>query len=174
MIAAIVEVVREFLTFTGWWFGTFFIFPYIGNNHPNLLIFFRWVETTNQFMMYAVYCVLFPNLVIFSGIKFDFSFFFVANKRQNQVSAFPYFTIFVCSCCLNHNIVSTHLKRRQQQTTSTKSFPGSYYFWASGAPISSYIFNVYLHLSLACRYTSCLAMYVYIYIYIVTYEYVFY
>ena len=20
---------------TGWWFGTFFIFPYIGNNHPN-------------------------------------------------------------------------------------------------------------------------------------------
>ena len=20
---------------SGWWFGTFFIFPYIGNNHPN-------------------------------------------------------------------------------------------------------------------------------------------
>ena len=20
---------------TGWWFGTFFIYPYIGNNHPN-------------------------------------------------------------------------------------------------------------------------------------------
>ena len=20
---------------TGWWFGTFFVFPYIGNNHPN-------------------------------------------------------------------------------------------------------------------------------------------
>ena len=19
----------------GWWFGTFFIFPFIGNNHPN-------------------------------------------------------------------------------------------------------------------------------------------
>ena len=27
--------------FTGWWFGTFFIFPYIGNNHPNWLIFFN-------------------------------------------------------------------------------------------------------------------------------------
>ena len=27
----------------GWWFGTFFIFPYIGNNHPNWLIFFRGV-----------------------------------------------------------------------------------------------------------------------------------
>ena len=34
---------------TGWWFGTFFIFPYIGNNHPNWLIFFRGVQTTNQF-----------------------------------------------------------------------------------------------------------------------------
>ena len=35
---------------TGWWFGTFFIFPYIGNNHPNWLIFFRGVQTTNQFV----------------------------------------------------------------------------------------------------------------------------
>ena len=28
---------------SGWWFGTFFIFAYIGNNHPNWLIFFRGV-----------------------------------------------------------------------------------------------------------------------------------
>jgi hypothetical protein len=33
---------------TGWWFGTLFIFLYIGNNHPNRLIFFRGVQTTNQ------------------------------------------------------------------------------------------------------------------------------
>ena len=25
---------------TGWWFGTFFIFPYIGNDHPNWLSYF--------------------------------------------------------------------------------------------------------------------------------------
>ena len=25
---------------TGWWFGTFYIFPYIGNNHPNWLSYF--------------------------------------------------------------------------------------------------------------------------------------
>ena len=31
-----------------WWFGTFFIFPYIWDNHPNWLIFFRGAETTNQ------------------------------------------------------------------------------------------------------------------------------
>ena len=35
---------------TGWWFGTFFIFPYIGNNHPNWLSYFseRLGSTTNQ------------------------------------------------------------------------------------------------------------------------------
>ena len=33
---------------SGWCFGTFFIFPYIGNPHPNWLIFFRGVQTTNQ------------------------------------------------------------------------------------------------------------------------------
>ena len=41
---------------TGWWFGTFVIFPYIyiyciGDNHPNWLIFFGGVETTNQHMI---------------------------------------------------------------------------------------------------------------------------
>ena len=39
--------------FTGWWFGTFFIFPYIGNNHPNWLIFFRGVQTTNQIFTFT-------------------------------------------------------------------------------------------------------------------------
>ena len=38
----------NYLTKAGWWFGTFFIFPYIGNNHSNWLIFFRGVQTTNQ------------------------------------------------------------------------------------------------------------------------------
>ena len=28
---------------TGWWFGTFFLFPYLGKNNPNWLIFFRGV-----------------------------------------------------------------------------------------------------------------------------------
>ena len=32
-----------FLCWSGWWFGPFFIFPYIGKNHPNWLIFFRGV-----------------------------------------------------------------------------------------------------------------------------------
>ena len=39
---------KQFSLNAGWWFGTFFIFPYIGNNHPNWLVFFRGVQTTNQ------------------------------------------------------------------------------------------------------------------------------
>ena len=36
---------------SAWWFGPFFTFPYIGNGHPNWLIFFRWGKTTNQIYM---------------------------------------------------------------------------------------------------------------------------
>ena len=38
----------ECRTTSAWWFGAFFIFPYVGNNYLNWLIFFRGVETTNQ------------------------------------------------------------------------------------------------------------------------------
>ena len=43
-------------TSSGWWFGTFFIFPYIGNFHPNWLIFFRGVQTTNQSSFTIIRC----------------------------------------------------------------------------------------------------------------------
>ena len=36
-------------TYTGWWFQTFFIFHNIWDNPSHWLIFFRGVETTNQF-----------------------------------------------------------------------------------------------------------------------------
>ena len=42
---------QRVLFLTGWWFGTFFIFPSIENNHPNWLIFFRGIETTNRLKM---------------------------------------------------------------------------------------------------------------------------
>ena len=36
-----------------WWFGTWILFFHsVGNNHPNWLIFFRGIETTNQNMWY--------------------------------------------------------------------------------------------------------------------------
>ena len=41
-----------------------FIFPYIGNNHPNPIIFFRGVETTNQSQI-AIECrVHLPSLYL--------------------------------------------------------------------------------------------------------------
>ena len=43
------------LHISGWWFGTCF-FPDIWNHHPNWLIFFRGVETTNQI------CNVYPHL----------------------------------------------------------------------------------------------------------------
>ena len=39
---------------SGWCFGTCFIFPDIGNNHPNWFIFSRGVETTNQPLTYSL------------------------------------------------------------------------------------------------------------------------
>jgi hypothetical protein len=41
-------MVKMLLRVSGWWFGTFFIFPYIGNNHPKWLIFFKMVKTNNK------------------------------------------------------------------------------------------------------------------------------
>ena len=40
----------------GWWFGTFCIFPYICNNHPNRLIFFRGIGIPPTRYIYI--CVL--------------------------------------------------------------------------------------------------------------------
>ena len=42
------DVVRNGVKSFDWWFRTFFIFPHIEHSHPNWLIFFRGIETTNQ------------------------------------------------------------------------------------------------------------------------------
>ena len=44
--------ISQRLYFTGWWFETFFIFPYVGNSNPSWLIFFRRGRyTANQFSL---------------------------------------------------------------------------------------------------------------------------
>ena len=70
-----------------WWFGTFFIFPYIGNNHPNGLIFFRGVQTTNQLEYYDIYDQS-------SGLK---------GKSAPETRDFPMKSIGV-SCILSQSI----------------------------------------------------------------------
>ena len=46
-----VNINFEVLYLTGWWFQIFFIFTPSWGNDPIWLIFFRWVETTNQLML---------------------------------------------------------------------------------------------------------------------------
>ena len=52
-------------SYSGCWFGSFFIFPYIGNNHPNWRIFFRGVETTNQESIFPIGKVLSSLYLVF-------------------------------------------------------------------------------------------------------------
>ena len=56
---------------TGWWFGTFFIFPYIGNNHPNWLSYFSegWPWPTNQ-MMFLKFHPIFSSIFQYSKMMF--------------------------------------------------------------------------------------------------------
>ena len=58
--------------YTGWWFGTFFIFPNSWDDTPIWLIFFRGVETTNQYIYIDVYIYTYqhhgyPKIVNFMG-----------------------------------------------------------------------------------------------------------
>ena len=47
---------------TGWWFRTFFIFPYIGNNHPNWLIFFRGVGIPSNQIIWRFCCLCWRSI----------------------------------------------------------------------------------------------------------------
>ena len=52
----------------------FFIFPYVGNNHPNWLIFFRGVQTTNQTIMkWDVHGIL---MGVYTLVVGDWTWFF--------------------------------------------------------------------------------------------------
>ena len=72
-------------TLSGWWFGIFFIFPYIGNNHPNWLLYFSegLKPPTRLFRseIWAIFChVVVPrdswsfslHFVLISGAAFWF------------------------------------------------------------------------------------------------------
>ena len=53
--------------YTGWWFGTFFMFPYLGNNHPIWPMFFGGVETTNQYI-YIQYIYIYVFMYVYLHI----------------------------------------------------------------------------------------------------------
>ena len=55
-----IYILMDVCMLSGWWFGTLFICPYIGNNDTNSPILFRGVETTNELccvvLCYVVLC----------------------------------------------------------------------------------------------------------------------
>ena len=63
--------IRSLMIITGWWFGTCFIFPYIGHNHPNWLhvFFLRGVETTDQIMNPHLYIHIHIYIYIYTYIS---------------------------------------------------------------------------------------------------------
>ena len=53
---------------SGWWFGTFYIFPYIRNNHPNWLIFFRGFKPPTRYQNHGVGDLGYKFLFVYSWI----------------------------------------------------------------------------------------------------------
>ena len=56
-------------TISSWWFQRFFIFTHIWGRFPFWLIFFKWVETTNQICL-CKHIVVHKDLVIFVPIGY--------------------------------------------------------------------------------------------------------
>ena len=75
----------------GWWFQTFFIFTPIWGRFPFWLIFFKWVETTNQSVCVFFLCLWIVDCVVL--VKRDLKFYIrvfakmpsrnVKNKKNN-------------------------------------------------------------------------------------------
>jgi hypothetical protein len=68
-IESLVEVASDWLRVIyiyiyGWWCGTCFMFPYIGNNHPNWLFFLEGLEPPTRIILpsYYSYTVWFLSL----------------------------------------------------------------------------------------------------------------
>ena len=70
----------------GWWFGTFFIFPYIGNNHPNWLIFFRGVQTTNQQQFANL------NMASYSSLIYPWTWCYMEQFTRGYLDVFGNYT----------------------------------------------------------------------------------
>ena len=65
--------IQEIQTKSGWWFGTFFMFPYIGNNHPNWLSYFSegLKPPTRSAILFGIvwFCTLDVNVVCLHPCK---------------------------------------------------------------------------------------------------------
>ena len=70
--------------YTVWWFGSFSILPYIGNTHPNWLIFFRGIETTNQIYIY-IYVYIYTHYM-YNIYNYIYIYICMLNKNPYHTS----------------------------------------------------------------------------------------
>jgi len=68
---------------SGWWLGTFFIFPYIGNNHLNWLISFRFFQRGWNHQPETFILLLLQGTVIY---RFSKMLIAPAGERSKKVS----------------------------------------------------------------------------------------
>ena len=86
--------------YTGWWFGTFFIFPYIGNHNPNWRthVFQRGRYTTKQFFFLGYLWDDDPQWLVFCEI---FSGAWLKHSSDQVYSGgAKYLQVGVPRCCL--------------------------------------------------------------------------
>ena len=72
---------------TGWWLGT--LFPYIGNNHPNWLIFFKQVGTCWNHHQPVKLCSNWGEKSIVDQVNQPISQFFAHVSRQYEPHGAP-------------------------------------------------------------------------------------
>ena len=93
------------------------IFPYIGNNHPNWLICFRWVETTNQTISYGFHCFQLGYIALYgtppSGM---FDCFYGPCRTESQVN----WTRLNCRICAGDSELSLLIGKLQHDGPSGK------------------------------------------------------
>ena len=106
------DVLSDCPHISGWWFETFFIFPYIGKNHPNWLLFLRGVETTNQTMIHNGQSTIsiwrFPR-----GYPNRSIVYFIDLKMKWMIWGYHHFkkppNIHVWSCVYIYIYICTHI-----------------------------------------------------------------
>jgi hypothetical protein len=117
----LIYLAYNYIYISGWCFGTFFMFPYIGKNHPNWLIFFRGVETTNQLCIMLIFWPI--NHIVSNA---EFGFIIVMTMRPCVISRLR--------CPIFVDIISPHLTawwpailEAQKEVTPLNSFC----YWAT-------------------------------------------
>ena len=151
-----------------WWFRTFFIFPYIGNNHPKKLIFFRGVATTNQILYIYIY-IYTVSMYLHVGTYLH---------RWWQVCTCNYSDCSSCNCNFNCMDVYSHMSDSISLVVVSRWYHTLLFFtWSIPELHHGPRLLATLHELIKCltviaawsMYFTCIYIYFYTYIYVYMY-----